>query len=184
MEIKEIFSTPILEYEINSSLADKVEETILPKLKDLEFTGQNYTDFFSSPLVEYPEISDLINTIYSQACNFWKKIGFKESKNINYWIQDYKPTNYHEEHNHGIVNLSGTYWVRANQDAGNFVFRNPNPFISVSQNIINEPTDYNNEFYEISPKKGKFILFPSFIFHSVKPGGSNCIRTSLAFNFK
>ena len=184
MEFKKIFSTPILESQVSTSLADKVEEIILPKLKNLEFTGQNFTDFFNSPLVEYSEISDLIETIYSEACIFWEKIGFKKSKNINYWIQDYKVSNYHEEHNHGIVNLSGTYWIRANEDAGNFVLKNPNPFISVSHNIIDNPTKYNNDYYEIIPEKGKFILFPSFLFHSVKPGGPNCIRTSFAFNFK
>ena len=184
MEIKNIFPTPILIHTINEELADKIENLVVPKLCNLDYNGEQYSDFFKEKIVKPEEISDLLNEIYSLANIFWTNTGYSKSTNINYWIQDYKPNDTHFLHNHGSDFLSGVYWIRANKDAGSLEFTSPNPSTYLGFDfLIEKSTPYTIKTYSITPEKGKLVLFPSTLFHNVSKGGSNCIRTSFAFNF-
>jgi hypothetical protein len=184
VEIKNIFPTPIIEHQVDKALADKIETLIIPKLKHLDYNLYPPTDFNQKKIISPEEIFELLDIIYNMSSKYWEITGYQPSTNLDYWIQDYKPKDFHEVHNHGLISLSGVYWVRANQDAGDFTFINPNPAINLNPENIQKKTNYTNRLLHIKPEKGKLVLFPSSIFHNVLPGGSNCIRTTLAFNFK
>ena len=178
-----IFPTPIFTYKVNPNLADRIENIIVPRLNQLQHFGQMYTDYYDNRIILPEEISDLFQVITNKAHTFLEEIGIIESSKINYWIQDYAYKDHHNFHNHGIIPLSGVYWVRANEEAGDFVFRNPIPILNLSPNIIKKETKYNSTILKIKPKKGEILLFPSYLEHSVESGGVNGIRTTLAFNF-
>jgi uncharacterized protein (TIGR02466 family) len=75
--------------------------------------------------------------------------------------------------------ISGVYWVRANENAGGLCFRNPNPFVEYAQWMDSQ---YGYQEYEFQPIKGKLLLFPSYLKHAVMPSSSNVVRTTIAFN--
>ena len=73
------------------------------------------------------------------------------------------------KHGHNPSNISAVVYLSVPQGSGNIVFW-PNPL--------------HDWRYTLSPKKGMFLLFPSWIPHSVTRNLSSEPRVSASFNFK
>ena len=102
----------------------------------------------------------------------------------DFWVQNYKSGQFHDIHNHGRVEISGVYWVRADNSPGKFEIFSPNPYLSVFGGNLKRLTKYSAYRQTITPKKGGLILFPGYLDHRVLEGGPNSNRTAIAFNFK
>lgn len=184
MVIKELFPTPILFHQVDSKLSDYVENLVVSRLNNLEKIDNLKTDFFKkNKTVKIEEISELFEEILKCKKIFEQNTNFGESSLHEFWVQDYSYNQTHNTHNHGRNQLSVVYWVRANQEAGNFVLFDPKPQQSIFNNNVVNHSKYTELYHTISPIKGGMIIFPSYINHQVKPGGPNCIRTTIAFNF-
>ena len=101
----------------------------------------------------------------------------------NWWVQDYKEGDVHDEHHHNVGQISGVYWVRANENAGGLSFRNPNVFVEYGH-TVKDTAPYSWQEYVYQPVKGRLLLFPSYLKHTVLPSLKDCIRTTIAFNVK
>lgn len=180
------FSTPFLRYTISDELADMVESIIVPKLNLLKHNKSQYTDFHNKAqkvitnLNEIPELNDEIKKAFDL---FVVKTGFNQvSYNVSsLWCQDYKKGDIHELHHHGRAYISGIYWVRANENAGKIRFKNPNTMVDLWD--TNKTTPYSKTYEDFETKKGVIMLWPSYLYHEVLPGGEKCERTTIAFNF-
>lgn len=98
----------------------------------------------------------------------------------NFWININRKHCYNIPHGHPGSTMSAVLYLKANEKSGNIVFENPT--ISHSYPI----NDINSMFFgswEIQPKQGRFIIFPSFLRHGVIPNQDDDIRISIAFNF-
>lgn len=186
-DFKELFSIPILEHNVSDRIADDVEQFVVPRLKLIPRPDNNAphgTDYFEPNKVVhlmndvpelFSEIQDCVNK-FQEACHIKQ---LKEANQYNWWTQDYHEGDIHNEHEHGMNQISGVYWVRANENAGGLCFRNPNPFVEYAQWM---DAKYGCQKYEFRPIKGKLLLFPSYLKHAVMPSSSNVVRTTIAFN--
>ena len=85
-------------------------------------------------------------------------------------------------HQHGNSTISGAYYVRAPEKAGDIVFYDPRPAPIYSYPKAVSPNSLNAQVNGISPKEGALVLFPSYLDHSVDENRSNEERIVISFN--
>ena len=178
-----IFPVPIYTAFLDSKLADEIEDLVVPRLDNLEQVPSQKTDYFLKDKIVSPEeLSTFFYNIDPIISDYSNQSNINRSNNIEYWIQDYSKNESHSSHTHGDTLISGVYYVRANNNAGNLKFTNPNPLFNVT-NLKESPKNEIN--FEIQPKKGLLILFPGWLLHETMASPmDDCVRTCLAFNIK
>ena len=177
-----IFSTPIFTSIIDNKIVKYMEELIIPRLNSLNHHPEHSTDFFKKEkIVHFKELLPFFTSIDNTIDEYSKLSNLKRSKSADYWVQDYKENQFHIPHTHANTYISGVYYVRANENAGNLRFFNANPICRI-ENLLDKENE-SNIFVDIKPERGLLVLFPSWLLHEVLPGNKEkCIRTCLAFN--
>tara|TARA_B100000963_G_C22558468_1_gene640181 strand:- start:658 stop:1263 length:606 start_codon:yes stop_codon:yes gene_type:complete len=87
-------------------------------------------------------------------------------------------------HQHGNSTISGAYYVRAPNNAGDIVFYDPRPAPVYSHPNVKKPNILNAQVNGISPKEGALVLFPSYLDHSVNENLSKDERIVISFNIR
>jgi len=103
----------------------------------------------------------------------------------NMWANINYPGCYNRPHVHPNALFSGVYWIKAPQKSGNFMVYDPRPGIQMVMPERKQkklPSEYWREVH-YEPRAGTCIMFPSWLWHEVKPNQSNDIRISVSFNF-
>ena len=103
----------------------------------------------------------------------------------NMWANINGPGNYNRPHLHPNSLFSGVYWVKTPKNSGNLMLYDPRPGIQMTLPNRKDgklPPEYWREVH-YEPKAGRCIMFPSWLWHEVKPNKSNDTRISVSFNF-
>ena len=103
----------------------------------------------------------------------------------NMWANINGPGNYNRPHLHPNSLFSGVYWVKTPKNSGNLMLYDPRPGIQMTMPNRKDgklPPEYWREVH-YEPKAGRSIMFPSWLWHEVKPNKSNDTRISVSFNF-
>ena len=183
MKIKNLFPIPLLFHQVDKSIADEIEDIVLPKLHHLETYNNVKTDFFKGCIISLDSIPSLMKEINRGVDYFCEHLSIPPPTLYNYWIQDYSKNQTHPVHNHGRHEISVVYWIRSNNLSGDFKLYNPSPYNKVFyQNDYK--SKYTTEEIIIPPVKGGLLMFPSYLDHEVLPGKEGCIRTTLALNYQ
>ncbi len=99
----------------------------------------------------------------------------------NSWLNVTKPADQHLIHNHSNSLVSGVLYIKSSYIQPTITFhRIISPYLLTCE--PEEFTPFNSMEWTIPVEDGNIILFPSNIFHYVKPNESNKDRISLAFN--
>ena len=103
----------------------------------------------------------------------------------NMWANINPPGGFNRPHLHPNSLFSGVYWIKAPKKSGNLMLYEPRPGAQCTMPNRKEgklPSQlWRAVHYE--PKAGNCIMFPSWLWHEVKPNNSNDIRISVSFNF-
>ena len=103
----------------------------------------------------------------------------------NMWANVNYPGCFNRPHIHPNSLFSGVYWVKAPKNSGNLMLYDPRPGVQMAMPNRKEgklpPELWREVHYE--PVAGRCIMFPSWLWHEVKPNESNDIRISVSFNF-
>lgn len=103
----------------------------------------------------------------------------------NMWANINPPGGFNRPHLHPNSLFSGVYWIKAPKKSGNLMLYEPRPGAQCTMPNRKEgklpPQLWREVHYE--PKAGTCIMFPSWLWHEVKPNNSNDIRISVSFNF-
>ena len=102
------------------------------------------------------------------------------------WININGKGDYNVNHNHPLVDLSGTVWIKTPKNSGNLEFISPHDFVQYQEMISYNPR-YKEDYkifpiYSFVPVAGTVIIFPSFLGHRVLPNQSTEDRISVSFN--
>ena len=87
-------------------------------------------------------------------------------------------------HQHGNSTISGAYYVRAPEKAGDIIFYDPRPAPVYSHPNVATPNLLNAQVNGIKPKEGALVLFLSYLDHSVNENLSNKERIVISFNIR
>ena len=103
----------------------------------------------------------------------------------NMWANINYPGCFNRPHIHPNSLFSGVYFIKTPQKSGNLMVYDPRPGIQMSMPSRKkeqlQPELWREVHYE--PKAGRCIMFPSWLWHEVKPNQSNDTRISVSFNF-
>lgn len=96
------------------------------------------------------------------------------------WINENGKGDFNMPHIHPNSSFSAILYIKAPEDCGNLVFKNPT---SLSAYPIKDTILGFCGAWEVAPKEGLFCVFPSYLEHYVEPSKSDSKRISVAFNF-
>tara|TARA_B100000780_G_C20880171_1_gene350131 strand:- start:22 stop:609 length:588 start_codon:yes stop_codon:yes gene_type:complete len=164
----------------------KVRDFLLNE-KKLEPEGvkkTNYGGWQSKTYKEWPEqfkiLSDKIDSTV-EICR--TQIGVPELKLKNFWCNINTFGDYNTLHNHRGSILSGVFYVDVpDENMGKINFERSDDIAYYLPSLEN----YNNftgERASYSPETGRFLLFPSWVKHSVDGCVSKKNRISISFNY-
>ena len=103
----------------------------------------------------------------------------------NMWANSNYPGNFNRPHLHPNSLFSGVYWIKTPQNSGNFMIYEPRQGAQCTMPNRKEgklPPELCREVH-YEPVAGRCIMFPSWLWHEVKPNESNDTRISVSFNF-
>ena len=131
---------------------------------------------------------DFISFIYSSIEQVMHDMNWDKQKQIakinNMWAIINTGGSANLRHQHGNSTISGAYYVRAPENAGDIIFYDPRPAPIYSHPNALSPNSLNAQVNGISPKEGALILFPSYLDHSVNENKSNEERIVISFNIR
>ena len=123
------------------------------------------------------------NPLTRELFNMQEEIYQKENLNRNpvcgnMWANINYSKCYNRPHIHPNSLFSGVYFVKTPKNSGNLVLYDPRPGVQMTmpdrKDIKLSPELWREIHYE--PKAGRCIMFPSWLWHEVKPNQSNDIR--------
>ncbi len=142
-----------------------------------------------SDFIFLPELNELKNTINVLLDKVSKANAYKDNVSITFsngWANINRYKDYNTNHQHPLSHWSSVYYVKIPENSGNLYFIDP----KVSRTMIVEYPYAKNlvnpsqtPHIKIGPSEGLFVLFPSYLEHSVGPNMSNKPRISISINF-
>lgn len=100
----------------------------------------------------------------------------------NCWAIVNHKYSYNNVHNHPNSFLSGVYYVQTPENGGNIFFRDPREAALIYSPPIIEWTQWTYKKITYTPKAGRMLIFPSWLYHGVEPNMSDEARVCLSFN--
>ena len=88
----------------------------------------------------------------------------------------------HPVHSHPNNFLSGVYYVRTHEGADTINFHDPRSQTGIIRPPVTELTAENTDQVVVEVSDGTFLMFPSWLPHSVDASGSDETRISISFN--
>ena len=149
-----------------SANVDRLSQVILQNASKRLSPHPSHTRFEDS----YCPDSAIIHTIIKDMETEYQKVNPERRLSLDAkWGHVHEKNMSTNRHTHNPADVSAVTYLSVPKGSGNIVFW-PNPL-----------QDWN---YNISPKKGMFLLFPGWMPHSVNRNISSEPRVSVSFNFK
>jgi len=98
------------------------------------------------------------------------------------WVDILGPEGFQFAHNHSPSMVSGIYYHQSSREDGTLIFESPNIYFTTYEFPNNAAQCTKN--LEFRPKKGRILLFPSWLTHFVDVNRSRDDQISLSFNLK
>jgi len=136
-----------------------------------------YKDCIDTPLQIFFE---QLKPSYQEALN---DLGVtRELKLRNFWVNI---NNYNDKnlvHEHPLSSISGCFYLT--DDNSSIVFYRNRDISSVHLDMLfsNKNTNLSYQETRYTPVRGQYLIFPSWLMHSVEPNTSTEKRISIAFN--
>lgn len=152
--------------------------------------GRKYTNrggWQSNFIDDLPQVQPLIEHINQRLEQLRNDIEFIDQAFLrveSMWININHPYSYNSNHIHPNSYISGVYYVKVPENSGNLVLRHPSNLISIftPSDVIKQFNLLNSSKWNIEPKDGDLVMFPSWIEHEVTQNISGEDRISIAFN--
>ncbi|PPR46233.1 MAG: hypothetical protein CFH18_00548 [Alphaproteobacteria bacterium MarineAlpha5_Bin8] len=190
-ELNLIFPTPVWaslvnnHHEINEKMFDYIKklESIKPDgIKKSNILGWHSENFN----LEDKEPKFFFDSIYNNLSKAINDMGWDNQQNkikvTAMWSIINKENASNSRHIHSNNFLSGAYYIKAPKNCGDILFHDPRDAKVIRKPITSKANKLNAEVVNISPQEGLLILFPSYLFHSVKENISGEERIVISFN--
>lgn len=131
---------------------------------------------------EFQEIKGIILSEIDRVFNY---IGLvRDSQYITcMWANVSKPQNRHALHPHANSYYSGVIYLETPGIPGNIGFKDPRPGSEMLSPDYTENSMFKLRTIEVEPKKGRLVMFPSWLHHGTRPGHFNESESRIALSF-
>jgi uncharacterized protein (TIGR02466 family) len=141
-----------------------------------------FTSFYNVNLVKRDDF-DFINkaalAVFAQYLSVVGKAGIGMRMD-SAWSSVYGRGHYVPQHTHPMSHLSLVYYAAATEGTGRLVFENPAR--AHFQHFYPPEISWMPYRYSIQPKKGMFVVFPSYLVHNTDPHDSDDLRVIYSAN--
>lgn len=158
----DIFQIPFYEFQCDKNLVEKIEEDV----SLLNYIIENDSNGYVSHNYYHRELFKWFNECIEQMSRLYFTDTLKFPI-VDCWANKYTALTRLKKHRHLNSVICGCYYASTN-DSGNTIFEYPNPwadqnsFLSINKSL--PPLEA-----EIKPISGTLILFPSNLYHYMKP---------------
>ena len=132
------------------------------------------------PFPETKVLTSELKNIATKIHRLWKIS--QSAELVNMWFNINKKDGYNISHFHPHCTMSAVFYAKVPENSGNIVFQRSD--IQGHYFHSYEETPYTYDTFSFYPQEGMFLIFPSYLSHSVEPNESDEDRISLAFNFR
>ena len=143
------------------------------------------SDSITSIRKDTPVMNKLINIAMYKAVLVFEDYGIKSNYKCSFenaWININQKGASNLAHIHPGCILSGVFYVKCNEDSGDFYMLNDKPSNYINASITKRDNAFTYESVGYKPIKNRLILFPSWVLHGVQDNKSDEDRISIAFN--
>ena len=197
MTFHNIFSEFCYKVNLNDQIDVKLFEDSAYKCREIDSgvkisnAGGWHSSIFNSFEHDDPK-QKLISIIDDELKIVSKKFGLdlRDKKRVGlstFWfnINGYK--DYNKIHSHLKSIFSGVYYIKVPDKCGRLVLDSPAKelmrcYLDYWHLEEGEHNEYNSMIWNISPKPGDLVIFPSWVPHYTEPNMSNEDRISFSFN--
>ena len=190
MNVEYFFPTPVYFKDIpNAEKLNKyLEEHIVRWSKeDKGLSKTNVNGWHSATDMNFKEE---YNPLTKELFNMQEEIFAKEHLTKkpacgNMWANINYPGSFNRPHLHPNSLFSGVYWVKAPENSGKLMIYDPRPGTHTSMpghKDVQLPAELWKEAH-FNPVAGRILMFPSWLWHEVRPNRSKENRISVSFNF-
>ena len=181
-EIKWLFPTPILEFNLQEYLTPEISKSLINMGK----TDNGLVDGIRGDTnpKKLPQCKILYEIFQECVDDYSTQIGIKTSFIFESWMNILTKGGSVGVHRHYDSVISAAFYPYVEAGSAELVFISPvEGFRMMDANATNsnENGKYAPNVFMISPAIGKLVLFPSWIQHYVPPNKSN-LRVTLSFN--
>lgn len=133
-----------------------------------------------------PEFGELKKILFDEIDKVFDEVGLiRESFYITcMWANISKSENRHALHLHANSYFSGVIYLEAPEDSGNIGFKDPRVASELLSFDYTDDSIFKNRTIELEPRKGRLLIFPSWLHHGTRPGtfDDSLDRIALSFN--
>ena len=151
-----------------------------------DFDKYGVTSFNSGSLLDDPDWKEVISFIYSFANTMTSSVNNTTGKMsiINSWVTIYPPGAYVPEHIHSNSMLSGVFYAKVPENAGNLVFKDPAAVAKTMciRKYTEFPTVATTHVHKV--EEGQMVIFPSWLPHFTEVNRSQENRIMVSFNIE
>ncbi len=185
-EILSMFPTFVWQTRLVDKVYIPLNEQIIHTLSELADSSEESTGQWQSDqrLHEREEFQPLISCVMRTADSVMEflKIGHEGHVITGCWANISARGTGHKIHSHPNNFLSGVYYVRAPEGADTINFHDPRSQTGIIRPPVKQLTNENTDQVVVKVSDGMFLLFPSWLEHSVDASQSDEKRISVSFN--
>ena len=132
--------------------------------------------------VEFQELTQLLSTEINKV---FDEVGLiRDSFYFTcMWANISKSENRHALHLHANSYYSGVIYLEAPEIPGNIGFKDPRTASELLSFDYHNSSIFKNRTIEVEPRKGRLIMFPSWLHHGTRPGSFDESKNRIALSF-
>jgi len=137
-------------------------------------------------ILEHPALQNIKNTCIKYFSKYIKEVLMITNDFVitNSWVIRCPKDSKHHLHTHPNSIFSAVYYIYADQKSSDMIFRYDTTYDTNYKFTYNisKHNEYNSNQLNLSPTTGDFLIFPSYLEHTVTPNVSDNERVILSFN--
>ncbi|MEO1251840.1 MAG: TIGR02466 family protein [Pseudomonadota bacterium] len=184
------FQTPVWSRKVVDY--DRINNDIMATLQKLEaetesITRSNVGGWHSHDQIHRRKDMAEIRRIIGQSCvgcATFMEFDFDNFELVikEMWLNKNGPGDFNKAHIHPNAILSGAYYVRVPDGAGNIEFYDPVPARLMNVYPVKKQKRINAQAAAYKAAEGLLLIFPSWLQHAVQPNRADAARVSISFN--
>jgi len=187
-EIISMFPTLVWQTLIKEEVYQPLNKDIINKLNRLKPANSDVVHGSSwqsagdlHKLAEFEALMSLVKEMTTSVLAFLK-VGHEGFELTGCWGNMNESGSSHKSHSHPNNFLSGVYYVQTQEGADTINFHDPRAQTGIIRPPVTELSNENTDQVVVNIRDGMFLLFPSWLQHSVDANQSAETRISVSFN--
>lgn len=152
--------------------------------KSEDFQQHGFTSFYSVNLGKRPDFNFINQPAMEVFAYYLKSVGKSDlgMRLDNAWASVYGQGHFVPHHTHPLSHLSMAFYAAATNGTGRIIF--DNPARAHFEHFYPPELSWLHPQFTIQPKKGMFIVFPSYLVHHTEPHDSDELRVIYSANLQ